>query len=246
MACLAIGVVCASSAAQQPGASKPPPTAMRTLTLREILADRDRVSYAIGVTVGRSLQGQAREVKVESLARGIKDALAGVKLRMTDREIKQVVIALQTEDRRRRAQERSKAMEAARKEAAANEKAGVEFLARNKVRQGVVTTPSGLQYEVLQAGEGRRPGATDAVEVHYRGTLIDGTEFDNSRSRGGPTLLRVDGVVRGWSEALKLMPAGSRWRLWLPPNLAYGNRAAGPKIGPNSVLIFDVELLSVK
>jgi FKBP-type peptidyl-prolyl cis-trans isomerase len=130
-------------------------------------------------------------------------------------------------------------------EAETNKKDGAAFLAANATKEGVVTLPSGLQYKVMTAGTGPKPSATDSVVCNYRGTLLDSTEFDSSYKRGQPVTLNVGGVIKGWTEALQLMPAGSKWQLFIPPDLAYGDRGQGP-IGPNSTLIFEVELLSIQ
>ena len=127
-----------------------------------------------------------------------------------------------------------------------NKKTGAEFLAKNKKEKGVVTLASGLQYKVLTKGSGKVPKSSDTVETHYVGTLIDGQEFDSSRRRGKPATFPVSGVIKGWTEALQLMPAGSKWMLYIPSNLAYGERGAGGIIGPNATLIFEIELLSIK
>src|SRR5665213_3963718 len=127
-----------------------------------------------------------------------------------------------------------------------NKTEGVSFLAANKAKPGVVTLPSGLQYKILQAGTGPKPTASDSVSCNYKGTLIDGTEFDSSYKRGEPTTFPVSGVIKGWTEALQLMPVGSKWQLFVPASLAYGEKAASPILGPNATLIFDVELISIK
>jgi FKBP-type peptidyl-prolyl cis-trans isomerase FklB len=174
------------------------------------------------------------------LFRGLKDALAGSKLLLTDEEAKAALTALQTEVR---------AKEEAKSKAAAveNKKSGEAFLAANKAKEGIVTLPSGLQYKVIKEGTGPKPTAEDTVLCHYRGTLVDNTEFDSSYKRGEPLKIPVGGVIKGWTEAIQLMPVGSKWQLFIPSDLAYGERGApGSPIGPNSALIFDVELISVE
>ncbi|HEY0866886.1 MAG TPA: FKBP-type peptidyl-prolyl cis-trans isomerase, partial [Fimbriimonas sp.] len=173
------------------------------------------------------------------VALGLKDSLAGSKLQMTDEEMVKALTVLRTEVQK-------KLQEASAAAGAANKKAGDEFLAANKSKPGVVTLPSGLQYKILKAGTGPKPKPDSNVEVHYKGTLIEGTVFDESISRGQPVTLNVGQVIKGWQEAMPLMPVGSKWQLFIPGNLAYGERGAGDTIGPNATLIFEVELLAIK
>jgi FKBP-type peptidyl-prolyl cis-trans isomerase len=185
---------------------------------------------------GRHRQGVA--VDPALVSRGIKDALAGGKTALTEDEAKAVLMKLQNEMRDKM---QAKAQEAG----AANKKEGDAFLAANKTKEGVVTLPSGLQYKILKEGTGPKPAATDTVSCNYRGTLISGKEFDSSYKRNEPTSFPVGGVIKGWTEALQLMPVGSKWQLFIPPDLAYGERGAGADIGPGATLIFEVELLSI-
>ena len=205
----------------------------------ELKTQKDKVSYVIGLDMGNSLKKNMVDVDIEILEKGIKDALSGAKPLMTEQEMKQTIMALQ-KDLQAKQQEQVKAL------AEKNKKEGEAFLAENKKKQGVITMPSGLQYKILTDGKGKSPKATDAVTVNYKGTLIDGTEFDSSYKRGQPATFTVNGVIPGWTEALQLMREGSKWKLFVPSNLAYGERGAGGPIGPNAVLIFEVELLSVK
>ena len=200
---------------------------------------KDKVSYGIGVEVAKSLKQQGVEVNVESMVKGLRDALAGGKLLMTEDEFRTTMSEFQTELR----QKKTQAAQAASTE---NKKEGAAFLANNKTKQGVVTLPSGLQYKILKAGNGKKPIGSDTVECNYRGTLINGTEFDSSYRHGGPATFPVSGVIPGWTEALKLMPVGSKWQLFIPPQLAYGAQGAGRDIGPEATLIFEVELLAIK
>jgi FKBP-type peptidyl-prolyl cis-trans isomerase FklB len=158
---------------------------------------------------------------------------------LTEEEARAAIMHLQ-------AQLRQKQIEAMKLAGEKNQKAGEAFLAENKKKEGVVTLPSGLQYKILKAGEGKKPTAEDTVVCNYRGTLIDGTEFDSSYKRGEPATFPVRGVIKGWTEALQLMPVGSKWQLFIPPTLAYGERGAGAQIGPDATLIFEVELISIK
>lgn len=201
--------------------------------------EKDKMSYGVGAEAGRNFKRLGVEIDPDFLVRGLRDALSGEKLLMTDEEIRAAMTAYQAEARQKQAQ-------AARLAAENNKKAGDAFLADNKTKEGVVTLPSGLQYKILKAGDGKTPTEADTVECNYRGTLINGTEFDSSYRRGQPATFKVTGVIAGWREALKLMPVGSKWQLFIPPQLAYGERGAGRDIGPNATLIFEIELLAIK
>jgi FKBP-type peptidyl-prolyl cis-trans isomerase FklB len=206
------------------------------LTLR---TQKEKMSYAIGVDIGNMLSKQPVDMDVDSFLKGAHDVLKKNKLLLTDQELKDILTVLQKEMVAKQ-EERVKAV------AEKNKKDGEAFLAENKKKEGVKTVSSGLQYKVIKEGTGKVPKATDTVTVNYRGTLIDGTEFDSSYKRGQPATFPVNGVIKGWTEALQLMKTGSKWQLFVPSDLAYGDRGAGPQIGPNSVLIFEVELLSIK
>jgi len=169
----------------------------------------------------------------------LKDALADGKTLMTEEESRAAIAELQAESRKKQEEKMQLAGDA-------NKKEGEAFLEANKTKEGVVTLPSGLQYKILQAGTGPIPTSADSVVCNYRGTLINGKEFDSSYKRGQPATFPVSGVIKGWTEALKLMPVGSKWQLFVPADLAYGARGAGPDIGPNSTLIFEVELISIQ
>jgi FKBP-type peptidyl-prolyl cis-trans isomerase FklB len=200
---------------------------------------KDKVSYSIGVNIGSSVkqqtQAQGLELNPDAVAAGLKDALSGGKMLLTEEQVRDVLMSLQKDMV-------SKQAEAGEK----NRKEGETFLAENKKKPGVKVLPSGLQYQVIKEGKGQKPKATDTVKANYTGTLIDGTEFDSSEKRGEPATFPLGNVIPGWTEALQLMPVGSKWRLFIPSTLAYGERGAGPVIGPNSTLIFDVELLGVE
>ena len=191
------------------------------------------------MNIGRSLSKQSLEVDSASLIRGIKDTLAGGKMLLTDDEAQAALSELQNEVRKKQEAEAQVAGEA-------NMKEGEAFLADNKTKEGVVTLPSGLQYKILAPGTGPKPSASDTVVCNYRGTFINGTEFDSSYKRGQPASFPVGQVIKGWTEALQLMPVGSKWQLFIPPDLAYGQRGAGGSIGPNATLVFEVELLSIQ
>ena len=201
---------------------------------------KDKVSYGIGVDVGRNFKRQGIEVDGDLLTRGLKDALSGAKLLMSDDDLRSTLNAYQGEFMRKR----SGAMQAAAEE---DKKAGDAFLAENKKKEGVVTLPSGVQYRIIKAGEGKKPTDADTVECRYRGTLINGTEFDNSERSGKPTVsLEMKGLIAGCREVLKLMPVGSTWQIFIPPELAYGLQGSGRDIGPNMSLIFEMELVAIK
>jgi FKBP-type peptidyl-prolyl cis-trans isomerase len=200
---------------------------------------KEKLSYSIGADIGTKLRAQSIDVDPAILSKGLADAFSGGKMLLTPDEIKAVLVAAQDEYR--------KNMMAARAEKAANnKKEGEAFLAANKGKEGVVSLPSGLQYKILTAGTGKKPTLDDQVVCNYRGTLIDGTEFDSSYKSNQPATFPVKGVIKGWTEALQLMPVGSKWQLFVPAELAYGEAGAGGTIPPNSTLIFEVELLSIK
>jgi FKBP-type peptidyl-prolyl cis-trans isomerase FklB len=213
-------------------ASKPAPD----LTLT---TDKDKDSYAIGMNIGKSLHRDAVDVDPQILLRGLKDAMFGGKTLLTDDEAKAAMSTLQ-------AQVRKTQEDKAQIAADTNKKEGDAFLAENKTKQGVVTLPSGLQYKIVAEGTGPKPTASDSVVCNYRGTLLNGTEFDSSYKHGEAITIPVGRVIKGWSEALQLMPVGSKWQLFIPPDLAYGPRGAGNDIGPNSTIVFEVELISIK
>ncbi len=201
--------------------------------------DKDKVNYGIGVGMARNLQRQGVDVDLDFVIMGLKDTLSGKKLLMTEEELQKVMSAFQK-------YLTDKQAEAAKAAGEKNKKEGEPFLAENSKKPGVVTLPSGLQYKVLKEGDGKKPTINDTVVCNYRGTLIDGTEFDSSYKRNQPATFALKSVIKGWTEALQLMPVGSKWQLFIPASLAYGDRAMGPEIGPNATLIFEVELLAIK
>jgi FKBP-type peptidyl-prolyl cis-trans isomerase FklB len=205
----------------------------------ELNSHKERLSYSFGYFFGMNLKRDAIDIDLDILMKGIRDSLSGNKTLITEQEMKETLTAFQKEMQSKHAERMKAAGEK-------NKKEGEAFLAENKKKEGVVTLPSGLQYRVMKEGTGKKPDANDVVVVHYKGTLIDGTEFDSSYSRGEPTTFHVNGVIPGWREALQLMKEGAKWQVFVPSSLAYGERGAGGKIGPNAVLIFDIELISVK
>ncbi|HEY6269833.1 MAG TPA: FKBP-type peptidyl-prolyl cis-trans isomerase [Candidatus Acidoferrum sp.] len=233
------------------GAQKPPATKTGTATKPRttvpftLKTQKDKVSYAVGMNIGMGvaakLKQQALDVDQAVLLRGMKDALVGGKMLLTEEEERSVLTQLSLEARKKQEDQMKLAGDA-------NKKVGEEFLAANKTKDGVVTLPSGLQYKILTAGTGPKPTAADTVSCNYRGTLLNGTEFDSSYKRGHPETFPVTGVIKGWTEALQIMPVGSKWQLFIPSDLGYGDRGADPRsgIGPGATLIFEVELLSIQ
>lgn len=228
---LAVGV----AAAQQP-------PALNTQT--------EKASYALGLDLGNQLRKQAIEVDPSLFYRGLKDSLSGAKSLLTDQQVKDAIAELQAEMKKREYGRRMGIEEdnaEAKLLAAYNKKTGDAFLAGNKDKEGVVTLPSGLQYKVLKTGEGRKPTEADMVVCQYRGWLLEGTEFDSSYKRQQPVTFAVKGVIPGWREALKLMPVGSKWALFVPPDLAYGEKGAGAGvIGPNATVKVELELVAIQ
>lgn len=200
--------------------------------------DKQKISYSFGMQYGTFLKRNGIEIDLAEWTKAVNDTLAG-KPSMTDQEAQEVMNAFRTE---MMAKQQAKQKEEGEK----NEKAGAAFLEENAKKDGIKTTASGLQYKIIKEGTGAKPSPTDTVTTHYKGTLIDGTEFDSSYGRGEPASFPVNGVIAGWTEALQLMPVGSKWQLFIPAKLAYKERGSPPKIGPNSTLIFDIELLDIK
>jgi FKBP-type peptidyl-prolyl cis-trans isomerase FklB len=222
---LALGLMVSQAPAQQPA------PAMKDL--------KQKVSYIVGMNMGNTLKSGEIDLDPALLVRGLQDALAGVKPPLSEEEIAQTMQAFEQEMIAKNNQQ-------AQNVGTKNKEEGDAFMAQNKTRPGVVTLPSGLQYRVLRAGNGPSPKGSDTVAVNYKGSLLNGTEFDSSYKRGTPATFRVDGVIPGWTEALQLMKVGDKWELVIPSSLAYGPSGAGGLIGPNATLVFEVELLSVQ
>lgn len=232
-------VVTAQQAAQPanpPAGQQPAPAAPANPAAPQSL--EDQASYVIGLNIGRNLKAQEVPANPDIVMKGIRDGLSGAQPAMTDEEMQ---TAMNTFQQQMMAKQEAKMQAEGQK----NQKAADEFLAANKAKKGVVTTASGLQYEVVKEGTGASPKATDQVTVHYTGTLLDGTKFDSSVDRGQPATFPVNQVIPGWTEALQLMPVGSKYKLWIPPQLGYGDRGTPGPIGPNQTLVFDVELLEI-
>jgi FKBP-type peptidyl-prolyl cis-trans isomerase FklB len=196
---------------------------------------KEKLSYTVGVAMGTNLKDQNMDVDLDLVNKGMKDVMTGAKLMLTEEEMKAVRIAFQTQQVAKMKEESEK-----------NKKEGEAFLEENKKKEGVQTTASGLEYKVIKEGDGPKPKTTDIVTVNYRGTFINGKEFDSSYSRNEPATFPLNGVIKGWTEGLQLMTAGSKYMLYIPASLGYGEHGAGGVIPPNSTLIFEVELLSIK
>jgi FKBP-type peptidyl-prolyl cis-trans isomerase FklB len=240
----------AAGAQKAPAAKTGTATKPRTQVPFTLKTQKDKTSYAVGMNVGKGLAGQLHQQSVEVdqaiLLRGLKDAFTGGKMLLTDDEAKAVLMQLQTEVRARQQEKMKVDQEKMKAAAEENKKAGAEFLEANKSKEGVVSLPSGLQYKILTEGAGPKPAATDTVLCNYRGTLVNGTEFDSSYKRGQPLPIQINGVIKGWTEALQLMPVGSKWQLFISSDLGYGDGGRPPVIGPGETLIFEVELLSIQ
>ena len=218
-------------------------TPAKATTAGPLTTKTEKFSYALGMDIGSkvgpSLKKQSVDVDPALVSQGLKDAMAGGKTRLTEEEAQKVLTDMQAEVTKQRQEKQEKA-------AAANKAEGDAFLAANKSKEGVITLPSGLQYKILKEGTGPKPVSGDTVSCNYRGTLINGTEFDSSAKHGEAAKFGVSQVIKGWTEALQLMPVGSKWQLFVPPSLAYAERGAGADIGPDTTLIFEVELLSIE
>jgi FKBP-type peptidyl-prolyl cis-trans isomerase FklB len=228
----------AATTAKKPGTAAKSATAAAPLTTA-----KQKFSYALGMQIGGGLGANLKKQNVDVdwslVGQGMKDSAMGTKTRLTQEEMKTVLTAKQAEVQKQQQEKQAAA-------GAKNKAEGDAFLAANKSKDGVVTTASGLQYKILSAGNGPKPAASDSVKCNYKGTLINGTEFDSSYKRGQPATFGVSQVIKGWTEALQLMPVGSKWQLFIPSSLAYGERGAGGDIGPDETLIFEVELLSIE
>jgi FKBP-type peptidyl-prolyl cis-trans isomerase len=204
----------------------------------ELKTQKDKASYSIGVSIGKNLKDQKVEIQTDILVKGLLDAYTGAKTQLTEKEMGDVLTQFQQEIM-------AKAQEEAAKKGGENKSKGEKFLEDNKNKPGVKTTPSGLQYTVISEGTGPKPTASSTVKVHYTGKLIDGTTFDSSVDRGEPIEFPLNGVIKGWTEGVQLMSKGSKYKFFIPSDLAYGDRGAGNAIGPNETLVFEVELLDI-
>jgi FKBP-type peptidyl-prolyl cis-trans isomerase len=223
----------ATPPAKAPAAAQAPAPAPAFKTQKE------KVSYAIGMEMGKGVKAQGIDVDPGILAQGLKDAMSGAKAQMSEEELNQVITGLRQEMQQKQMQMQEAA-------AAENKTKGDVFLAENSKKDGVVALPDGLQYKILTAGAGKKPAETDTVLCNYKGTFLDGTEFDSSKQAGKPVPFEVKNVIPGFKEVLQLMPVGSKWQVFIPSSLAYGERGAGNVIGPNATLIFEIELVSIQ
>lgn len=204
----------------------------------ELNSDKDKTSYALGMNIAQDFKNRGWDINPDLFAKGFQEAFSGSKTTLSDEEMATVLMSFQKSVMEKQTADMKVAGEKFKKE-------GEDFLEANKMKKDVITTASGLQYKIITEGTGPIPKAGDTVTTHYRGTLIDGTEFDSSYKRNEPATFPVNGVIPGWTEALQLMKTGSKWQLFIPSKLAYGERGAGKVIGPNAALIFDIELISI-
>ncbi len=236
---LSVSSAWAAPAAQAPAATTPAATTGAMTKAPAFATDEDKVSYSIGVDLGKHLQRQGITINASVFAKGIDDGIKGGATVLTEQEMKDVLNDFQKKIMAKRVAEMDK-------QAEANKAVGVAFLKDNKAKAGVVTLPSGLQYKIVTAGKGAKPGKDDTVTVEYTGRLINGTVFDSTEKTGKPATFKVSQVIPGWTEALQLMPVGSTWELYIPAELAYGSRNVGGMIGPNETLVFNVHLIDAK
>lgn len=232
-----------ATASQSPSPAQSPTAAVPSSAFR---TDKDKISYSLGVDIGRTLQRLQLDLNEELLSQGIGDVLGGKPMAMTDQELQQTLQAFQQKMMQKQQESMAKKQDEMKAVAAKNKAEGKKFLDDNSKRTGIKSTSSGLQYKVLKEGKGDKPKDSDVVETNYRGTTIDGKEFDSSSKHGSTFSFPVNGVIKGWSEALKLMPVGSKWELYIPSDLAYGDEGYGEDIPPGSTLVFEVELLGIK
>lgn len=263
-ALLALSTILFANAGAQTTAAKPktpaatavrkPATAAKTSTkpvspaTTTLTTDKEKASYALGMNIAAALQSQGVDAETDPaiVAQALKDMLTKSKLLLTEDDAKKALVGLQLTMRKIQLEKAEKAAAANKAEAAASKAEGAAFLTANKTKEGVVALPSGLQYKIITNGTGPKPTAKDTVVCNYRGTLLNGKEFDSSYRRNEPATFEVGQVIPGWVEALQLMPVGSKWQVWIPSDLAYGDRQPGPEIKPGSTLVFEIELLSIK
>jgi len=237
---LAVAALFASSC------EKPKPAVKKEITKADLKTEDDKVSYSLGFSMGSNFKKDDLKMNLEMFQKGMKDGFTGGKQILNEEEIKETMTAFQQKMRAKKQAEYMKRMEETKKQGEANKEKGEKFLEENKTKEGVVTLESGLQYKILKKGTGASPKATDTVKCHYKGTTIDGKEFDSSYKRGEPATFALNRVIKGWTEGLQLMKEGGKWQFFIPSELAYGERGAGQNIGPNEVLIFEIELLGIE
>lgn len=239
-------LMCSALASYAEDANPSPPPANSTPATSALKDDKDKVSYSLGVDIGRTLQKLQLDLNETALSQGIADVLGNKPMAMSDQELQQTLQAFQQKMMQKQQEAMSKKQEEMKTVAEKNKVEGKKFLDDNAKKSGVKTTASGLQYKVIKEGTGDKPKDADIVETNYRGTTIDGKEFDSSAKHGSSFSFPVNGVIKGWSEALKMMPVGSKWEIYVPSDLAYGDEGYGDDIAPGSTLVFEVELLSIK
>jgi FKBP-type peptidyl-prolyl cis-trans isomerase FklB len=239
-------LVCSAFASYAEDAKPSPSPSGSPATTSTFKDEKDKVSYSLGVDIGRTLQKFQLDLNEAALSQGIADVLDSKPMAMTDQELQTTLQAFQQKMMQKQQEAVSKKQEEMKGVAEKNEADGKKFLDDNSKKPGVKTTASGLQYKVIKEGSGDKPKDTDVVETNYRGTTIDGKEFDSSAKHGSTASFPVNGVIKGWSEALKLMPVGAKWELYVPADLAYGAEGYGDDIAPGSTLVFEVELLNIK
>jgi FKBP-type peptidyl-prolyl cis-trans isomerase FklB len=224
----------------------PKPAPKKEIVKADLKTEDEKVSYSVGFSMGSSFKEEELKMNLEILKQGIEDGFTGSKQILDEEEMKKTMTALREKMRAKKQAEYMKRMEERKEQGEENKEKGKAFLEENKTKEGVVTLESGLQYKILQEGTGASPKATDTVKCQYKGTTIDGKEFDSSYKRGQPATFAVNRVIKGWTEGLQLMKEGGKWQFFIPSELAYGERGAGQNIGPNEVLIFEIELLAIE
>ncbi len=234
------------SSCQQVGEQHSKPAEKKEITKADLKTEDDNISYSLGFSMGSRFIRDGLDINLEMFQEGIKDGFTGSKQILNEEEMQKTMMALQQKMMAKRQTEHMKEMEERRNLGEANKEKGEKFLEVNKAKEGVTTLESGLQYRILKKGTGASPKATDTVKCHYKGTTIDGREFDSSYKRGEPATFALNRVIKGWTEGLQLMKEGGKWEFFVPSELAYGEKGAGPNIGPNEVLIFEVELLGIE
>jgi FKBP-type peptidyl-prolyl cis-trans isomerase FklB len=234
------------SSCQQAKEQNAKPAEKKEITKADLKTEDDNISYSLGFSMGSRFIRDGLEINLEIFQEGMKDGFTGSKQVLTEEEMQKTMMALQQKMMAKRQTEHMKEMEERKNLGEANKEKGEKFLEANKAKEGVITLESGLQYKILRKGTGTSPKATDTVKCHYKGTTIDGEEFDSSYKRGEPATFALNRVIKGWTEGLQLMKEGGKWEFFIPPELAYGEMGSGPHIGPNEVLIFEVELLGIE
>ena len=235
-----------SKPSASPAASASPSASASAESNQSLKDEKDKLSYSVGVDIGRTIQRLNVDLSQGPLTQGILDVLGSHPMALSDDELQQRLQAFQQKLAQKQEEALAQKQQEMKSSAEKNKAEGKKFLDENAKKDGVTTLPDGLQYKVVKQGTGEKPKPTDVVEVNYRGTFIDGKEFDSSEKNGGPVSFPVNEVIKGWSEALTLMPIGSKWQLFIPSDLAYGDEGEGDDIQPGSTLVFDVELLGVK